>query len=75
MITPNLFDSNWWYGFREIKVFKVLTNFVFEQNKKEVGKFFFLHFSRDFKIWENILSQIFLLKIGGLMLFPRICLF
>jgi len=71
MITHNLFNSNWLYSFREINVLKSVNKLCFEHNNKKVGKFsLFFIFSMDFKIWENILSQIFLLKIGRLMLFP-----
>ncbi len=80
MITLNLFDSNWWYSFREINVFKkckqtLILSKITKKWANLVSLIYFLFFSRDFKIWENILSQIFLLKFGGLMLFPKNCLF
>jgi len=55
MITLNLFDSNWWYSFREINVLKSFKNFVFEQNNKKAGKFslfsFFQGTSKSGKIF------------------------
>ena len=59
-----------------LKTFSDIRATIYEPNYKNVGKFnLFGHFLWDFKIWENILSQIFLLNFEGLMLFPRICLF
>jgi hypothetical protein len=43
MIALNLFDSNWWYSFREIYVLKSINKLYFHQNYKKVGKFSFLN--------------------------------
>jgi hypothetical protein len=43
MITLNLFDSNWWYSFREIYVLKSVNKLYIGQNNKKVGKFNFLN--------------------------------
>jgi hypothetical protein len=75
MIKHNLFEYYKLDSFQEINVLESVNKLCFEQNSKKVGKFSFFNFLRDFKIWENILSQIFLIKFEGLMHFPRICLF
>jgi hypothetical protein len=50
MIRLNLFDSNWWYSFREINVLKIVNKLCFEQNNKKVGKFsLFLFFQGNSK--------------------------
>jgi len=33
-----LFDSNWWYSFREINVLKSVNKLFFDQNLEKVGK-------------------------------------
>jgi len=43
MIKLNLFDSYWWYSFREINTLKSVNKLYFGQNYQKVGKFSFLN--------------------------------
>jgi len=36
-----LFDSKWWYIFREINVLKSVNKLCFDEKNKKVGKFSF----------------------------------
>jgi hypothetical protein len=55
MIILNLFDSNWWYSFREINVLKSVNKLYFGQNNKKVGKFSLLSlFFYFFKGLQNL---------------------